>query len=105
MSYIDAFLERDKDRINVVERVEGKRFYKTYPTRYMFYYHDSSGEYKSIYGNRLSRFATRKPLSLSSSLTILMASSCSFPGSKLFLGKPVILEVIPIPMHPFSIHI
>jgi DNA polymerase elongation subunit (family B) len=59
MSYIDAFLERDKDRINVVERVEGKRFYKTYPTRYMFYYHDSSGEYKSIYGNRLSRFATK----------------------------------------------
>ena len=40
MSYIDAFLERDKDRINVVERVDGKRFYKTYPTRYMFYYND-----------------------------------------------------------------
>ena len=29
MSYIDAFLERDKDRINVVERVDGKRYYKT----------------------------------------------------------------------------
>ena len=59
MSYIDAFLERDKDRINVVERVDGKRFYKTYPTRYMFYYNDPNGDYKSIYGNRLSRFSTK----------------------------------------------
>ena len=59
MSYIDAFLERDKDRINVVERVEGKRHFKTYPTRYIFYYPDPAGEYKSIYGNRLSRFSTK----------------------------------------------
>ena len=33
MSYIDAFLERDKDRINVVERVDGKREYRQYSTK------------------------------------------------------------------------
>ena len=59
MSYIDAFLERDKDRINVVERKDGERHFKTYPTRYIFYYPDPVGEYKSIYGNRLSRFSTK----------------------------------------------
>ena len=59
MSYIDAFLERDKDRINVVERVDGKRYYKTYPTRYIFYYNDPNGDHKSIHGNRVSRFSTK----------------------------------------------
>ena len=64
MSYIDAFLERDKDRINVVERKNGERHFKTYPTRYIFYYPDPAGEYKSIYGNRLSRFSTNSIISL-----------------------------------------
>tara|TARA_A100001011_G_scaffold400697_1_gene517700 strand:+ start:3392 stop:6115 length:2724 start_codon:yes stop_codon:yes gene_type:complete len=59
MSYIDAFLERDKDRVNVVERIDGKRYYKTYPTRYIFYYNDPNGDYKSIHGNRVSRFSTK----------------------------------------------
>ena len=30
--------EREKDRINVVERINGERHYKTYSTRYTFYY-------------------------------------------------------------------
>ena len=49
MSYVDAFLEREKDRINVVERINGQRHYKTYSTRYAFYYPDPAGKYKSIY--------------------------------------------------------
>jgi DNA polymerase elongation subunit (family B) len=59
MSYVDAFLEREKDRINVVERIDGKRHYKTYPTRYTFYYADPAGKYKSIYNLPLSRFSTK----------------------------------------------
>jgi DNA polymerase elongation subunit (family B) len=59
MSYVDAFLEREKDRINVVERHEGKRFYRTYPTKYVFYYPDPAGKHKSILGGSLSRFSTK----------------------------------------------
>ena len=60
MSYIDAFLERDKDRINVVERLDGKRHYRQYPTRYLFYYPDPAGKHKSIYGLPVSRFQTKQ---------------------------------------------
>ena len=59
MSYVDAFLEREKDRINVVERKNGERIYKTYPTKYTFYYHDPVGKHKSIYGQPVSKFSTK----------------------------------------------
>ena len=59
MSYIDAFLERDKDRINVVERVNGKREYRHYSTNYVFYYPDPKGKHKSIHGRPVSRFSTK----------------------------------------------
>ena len=38
MSYIDALFDRDKDRIHVVERVNGERVYREYPANYVFYY-------------------------------------------------------------------
>jgi DNA polymerase elongation subunit (family B) len=61
MSYIDAILDRDSDRIFVVERTpEGKRTYKEYPANYVFYYSDPKGKYRSIYGDPVSRFSTRK---------------------------------------------
>jgi len=56
MSYVDAYLNRDKDTINIVERVNGKRVYKSYPTCYRFYYEDKDGPYKSIYGRSLDKF-------------------------------------------------
>ena len=59
MSYIDAFLERDKDRINVVERIKGKREYRQYPTKYIFYYPDPKGKFRSIYGRPVSKFSTK----------------------------------------------
>jgi DNA polymerase elongation subunit (family B) len=61
MSYIDAVLDTKSDRIFVVERSpEGKRLYKEYPTNYTFYYSDPKGKYRSIYGDPVSRFSTRK---------------------------------------------
>ena len=61
MSYIDAIHSRDEDRIYVVERTpEGKRAYKEYPANYVFYYDDPKGKHRSIYGNPVSRFSTRK---------------------------------------------
>jgi DNA polymerase elongation subunit (family B) len=55
MSYVDGFLDRDRDTIHVVERVKGKREYKEYPARYTFYYKEPRGKYTSIFGDKLER--------------------------------------------------
>ena len=60
MSYVDAYLDREKDQVNIVERVNGKRNYVNYPVEYLFYYNDPHGQYKSMLGHRLSRFATKR---------------------------------------------
>lgn len=61
MSYVDAIHDRDKDRIFVVERQpDGKRTYNEFPANYTFYYTDPKGKYRSIYGEPLTRFSTRK---------------------------------------------
>ena len=61
MSYVDAIHSRDEDRIYVVERgSDGKRHYTEYPANYVFYYPDNKGKHRSIYGNPVSRFSTRK---------------------------------------------
>ncbi len=61
MSYVDAIHSRDEDRIYVVERdTNGKRQYKEYPTNYVMYYPDPKGKHRSIYGDPVSRFSTRK---------------------------------------------
>jgi len=59
MSYIDALFDREKDRIHVVERVDGKREYREFPADYVFYYDDPRGKYRTIYGSPVSRFSTR----------------------------------------------
>lgn len=61
MSYVDAILEQSADKVYVVERTpEGKRAYKEYSTNYVFYYSDPKGKQRSIYGDPVSRFSTRK---------------------------------------------
>jgi DNA polymerase elongation subunit (family B) len=60
MSYTDAIWDRDKDIIHVVERDPKKgRLYQTYPARYLFYYPDQRGKYKSIHGENLSRVTAK----------------------------------------------
>jgi DNA polymerase elongation subunit (family B) len=59
MSYIDAIIDRDTDRIHVVERVNGKRLYNEYPASYVFYYDDPRGKHRTIYDTPVTRFATR----------------------------------------------
>src|SRR5574343_596402 len=60
MSYVDAILKRDSDRIHVVERDNnGNRNYIEYPANYIFYFNDPNGKFQSIYGNSVSRFATK----------------------------------------------
>ena len=59
MSYIDALFDRAKDRIHIVERVDGERVYREYPANYVFYYNDQRGKYRTIYNTPVSRFSTR----------------------------------------------
>ena len=59
MSYIDALFDRDHDRIHIVGRKNGQRYYEEYPANYIFYYDDARGKFRSIYGTSVSRFSTR----------------------------------------------
>jgi DNA polymerase elongation subunit (family B) len=59
MSYVDAIFDRAKDKIHVVERVNGQRQYKDYPADYIFYYDDPRGKFRTIYDTPVSRFSTR----------------------------------------------
>jgi DNA polymerase elongation subunit (family B) len=59
MSYIDAFLEKDKDVIHIVERDKtGKRIYKDISALYEFYYDDPKGKYQTIYRTSVSKITT-----------------------------------------------
>jgi hypothetical protein len=55
MSYVDGIIDRDRDIINIVERKDGKRKFLQYPARYVFYYPDPKGKFRSIWGEPLTR--------------------------------------------------
>jgi DNA polymerase elongation subunit (family B) len=56
MSYVDARWDRDTDIVTVVERDPKKgRIFQQFPARYVFYYPDQKGKYRSIYGESLSK--------------------------------------------------
>ena len=60
MSYVDARWDRDQDVVQVVERDPKKgRIYQTYPAKYLFYYPDQRGKYKSIFGENLSKVTAK----------------------------------------------
>ena len=58
MSYVDCLLDRAKDSIHVVERIKGQRVYQEYPAKYVFYYNDPRGKFRTIYDTPVSRFST-----------------------------------------------
>jgi len=53
--FIDAYHDKKKEIIHVVERVNGKRVLKEYPAKYIFYYPDTKGKFTNIAGERVSR--------------------------------------------------
>ena len=59
MSYVDALFDRAKDKIHVVERINGERVYREYPADYIFYYDDPRGKFRTIFDTPVSRFNTR----------------------------------------------
>ena len=61
MSYVDAILDRERDVIHVVERDKSDaRVYRQYSPTYTFYYQDPRGKFRTVYGDTVSRFTTRK---------------------------------------------
>jgi DNA polymerase elongation subunit (family B) len=60
MSYVDAFYDREQDTIHVVERdSDGKRHYREYPAKHLFYYPDPKGKFLSIKGEPLTRVSSK----------------------------------------------
>ena len=60
MSYVDARWDRDKDIVQVVERDPKKgRIFTDYPAKYVFYYPDQRGKYKSIFGESLTKVTAK----------------------------------------------
>ena len=56
MSYVDAWYQKEKDLVRVVERSkEGRRLYRDYPAKYVFYYPEKGGAFTSMYGEQLTR--------------------------------------------------
>jgi DNA polymerase elongation subunit (family B) len=54
MSYVDAFYDKAKDFIRVVERVNGKRILVDHRPEYNFYIADPRGTHRSVYGDPVS---------------------------------------------------
>ncbi len=59
MSYIDALFDRERDRIHIVGRREGERYYEEHPANYIFYYDDPRGKFRSIFNTPVARFSSR----------------------------------------------
>jgi DNA polymerase elongation subunit (family B) len=53
--FIDAYHDKKKEIIHVVERQDGKRVLKEYQAKYVLYYPDNKGKFTDIAGNRVSR--------------------------------------------------
>ena len=76
--YVDAFYDRDEDLIRVVERDnKGIRHFKEYPAKHIFYYADSRGKYKSIFGDSLTKVHCKNLKDLHKELKI-------YSGKKLY---------------------
>lgn len=60
MTYVDAFWNRERNAIDVVERVRGRRLFNSYPARFVVGYPSERGRHTSIFGTRLETFETNK---------------------------------------------
>jgi DNA polymerase elongation subunit (family B) len=60
MTYVDAVWNKERNTIDVVERVNGVRKYQTWPTRFVVGWPSVKGKYESIYRTPLDKFETHK---------------------------------------------
>ena len=60
MTYVDAQLNKEKNTIEVVERVNGKRLFNSWPSKYAVYWPSDRGKYTSIFGQKMEKFETTR---------------------------------------------
>ena len=60
MSYVDAYYNKDKDIVNVVERRDGKRVYQDFPAWRTFYIRDDRGQHTSIHGEKVRQIKVKR---------------------------------------------
>ena len=60
MSYVDAFYNKDKDIVQVVERIKSKRVYNDYPAWRTFYVKDPRGDHVSIHGDKVRQIKCKR---------------------------------------------
>lgn len=53
--YVSARLNKKTEKIDIVERVRGKRLFNSFPIDYSFYYDDPNGSYRTIYNTPVSK--------------------------------------------------
>lgn len=58
MAYVDAYYDKKKDEINVVERVNGKRHFVTFPANHVFYVEDARGDFRDMWGRPVKKVST-----------------------------------------------
>lgn len=70
--YVDAIYSKKTSEILVVERNQkGEREFKQYPAKHVFYYSDSKGKHKTIFGNTVSKYETTDEAKFKKELNIL----------------------------------
>lgn len=60
MTYVDAYWNKERNIIDVVERVNGVRKYQTWPARFVVGWPSNKGRAMSIYNTPLDKFETNK---------------------------------------------
>lgn len=70
MSYVDAYYNKDKDIVQVVERVNGRRIYQDYPAWRTFYVRDDQGSHRSIHGDKVRQIKCKNKKDLHKELRI-----------------------------------
>jgi DNA polymerase elongation subunit (family B) len=71
MSYISARQNKKTESIEIVERVNGKRIFNSYPIDYGFYVDSPNGKYKTIYNTSVDKITPKSSSEFYKELAIL----------------------------------
>lgn len=60
MCYVDAIYDRQRDKIKLAERIDGRRVLREEPVEHVFYYEHPAGTHRTIFGHNCKKFSTFK---------------------------------------------
>ena len=84
MSYVDAIYNKEKEKIQVVERIDGKRVYKEYDAEHVFYFSHAQGSHNSIYGDSCRKYSTNSSQKFRKELGRITATVTNRKPTKIF---------------------